>query len=194
MSLDTVAEEIRQEAEAEAEAILERADERAEEIVSAADAEAEEIVSDAEAEVEREIDQLREQERSSATLEAKHERMAVRREALDEVRDRVEARIADLDAETRRSLTDALLADSLAEFDSDERLAVYHAPGDEDLLTDLLADRENATTAGEYDCLGGVVVESERSRVRVKNTFDSVLEDVWEDELKRLSDRLFAEQ
>ncbi|GAD52757.1 V-type ATP synthase subunit E [Halarchaeum acidiphilum MH1-52-1] len=194
MSLETVAEEIRSEAEETADAIHKDADERAEEIIAEAEADADEIVETAEAEVAQEIDQLREQELSSAKLEAKHERMSARREALDDVRDRVESRLTDLDAEKRRSLTDSLLTDSLAEFDEDEQLAVHYAPGDEDLIADLLDERSNVTTAGEYDCLGGVVIESESSRVRVKNTFDSVLADVWEDELKEISNRLFDDR
>lgn len=44
---------------------------------------------------------------------------------------------------------------------------------------------------GEIDCLGGVVAESDTSRVRVNNTFDSILESVWDDELKNISERLF---
>ena len=35
------------------------------------------------------------------------------------------------------------------------------------------------------------MVDSTDSRVRVNNTFDSVLEDVWEDSLKNVSDILF---
>ncbi|GGL28607.1 ATP synthase subunit E [Halarchaeum grantii] len=194
MSLETVAEEIREEAEEQAEAIRQDAESEAEEIVSDAESEAEEIVSDAEAEVEREIDQLREQELSSAKLEAKHERMSARREALDDVRDRVESRIADLDADQRRELTESLLTNSLGEFAEDAQLAVHYAAGDEALIEELLEGRQNVAPAGEIDCLGGVVVESESSRVRVKNTFDSVLADVWEDELKQISDRLFDEQ
>jgi len=37
----------------------------------------------------------------------------------------------------------------------------------------------------------GVVAESDTSRVRVNNTFDSILESVWDDELKNISERLF---
>jgi len=37
------------------------------------------------------------------------------------------------------------------------------------------------------------VVESDASRVRVNNTFDSVLETVWEDQLKDVSTRLFEQ-
>jgi len=194
MSLETVAEEIREDAEERADAIREEAEAEAEEIVEQAEDDADEILAQAEAEVEREIDQLREQELSSAKLDAKHERMSARREALDDVRDRVESRIEDVDGDERRELTEALLETSLAEFDEDEQLAVHYAPGDDSLVTDLVADRPNVVAAGEIDALGGVVVESETSRVRVKNTFDSVLADVWEDELKRISNRLFDEQ
>jgi V/A-type H+-transporting ATPase subunit E len=70
-------------------------------------------------------------------------------------------------------------------------VSVYCRADDRDLLEDLLGGYDGFSVAGEYDCLGGVVVESEESRVRVNNTFDSVLETVWEDNLKELSDRLF---
>jgi len=61
---------------------------------------------------------------------------------------------------------------------------------DVDLVEELVEDR-NAVVDGEIDCLGGVVAESDTSRVRVNNTFDSILESVWDDELKNISERLF---
>ncbi|MFC7167354.1 V-type ATP synthase subunit E [Halospeciosus flavus] len=193
MSLETVVEEIRDEARSQAEEIHEEAEQEADRIVEEAEQEADEIIQEAEREVEREISQEREQKLSSAKLEAKHERMEARREAIAQAREQVEERIADLSGDERRELTRELLEDALAEFDEGEELAVHYAPGDEDLIEDLLSDYDGVHVAGEYDCLGGVVVESEESRVRVKNTFDSVLDDVWEDELKQISNRLFDE-
>jgi V/A-type H+-transporting ATPase subunit E len=70
---------------------------------------------------------------------------------------------------------------------------VYGREEDEALLTDLLSEYEGWSFAGTEDCLGGVIVESEQSRVRVNNTFDSVLAAVWDEELKRISERLFEE-
>jgi len=194
MSLDTVVEEIRDEARERADEIRNEGEERAEEIVSAAESEADDIVERAEEDVEREIEQEREQALSGAKLEAKHERMSARRDALESVRDEVEDRLRGLEGEEREELTRALLDDALTTFDEDDQLAVHYAPGDEDLLDDVLDDYTNVSLAGEFDCLGGVVVESESSRVRVKNTFDSVLEDVWEDDLRQISNRLFDEQ
>ncbi|OYR55701.1 V-type ATP synthase subunit E [Halorubrum halodurans] len=190
MSLETVVEDVRDEARARAEEIREEADAEAEEIIAEAEADAERIREERLAEVERQIDQEREQTLSSAKLEAKQERLGARRDVLQDVYDGVEAAIADLEADRRRELTEAALDASLAEFDDDEDVAVYTRPEDVDLLEELVADR-NAQVDGEVDCLGGVVAESDTSRVRVNNTFDSVLETVWDDELKHVSERLF---
>ncbi|WP_277542792.1 V-type ATP synthase subunit E [Haloarcula laminariae] len=194
MSLETVVEDIRDEARARAEEIRADADERAEEIRTEAEADAEEIREEREAEVEREIDQEREQRLSSAKLEAKQARLGARRDVLEDVRADVEAAIADLEGDRREELTRELLDGAVAEFDDGAELRVHGRADDRSLIEDILTDYDDATFAGERECLGGVVVESETSRVRVNNTFDSVLESVWEDNLKAISDRLFDDQ
>jgi len=191
MSLDTVAEDIRDEARARAEEIREEGETRASEIVEDAEADAEEIREEREAAVEREITQQREQAVSSAKLEAKQARLEARRDALEDVRTAVEETLADLEGERRRSLTASLLDAAAEEFGEGESVSVYGRADDEALLEDLLEEYDGFGVAGTYDCLGGVVVESEESRVRVNNTFDSLLETVWEDNLKELSNRLF---
>jgi V/A-type H+-transporting ATPase subunit E len=190
MSLDTVVEDVRDEARAHAKEIRESAESEAEEIIAEAEADAERIREERLAEVERQIDQEREQTLSSAKLEAKQERLGARRDVLEDVYDDVESAIADLEGDRRRELTATLLDASLAEFDDDEPVAVYARPEDAELVEELLADRD-AELDGEVDCLGGVVAESDASRVRVNNTFDSVLDSVWDDELKQVAERLF---
>ena len=193
MSLDTVVEDIREEANARAENIRDDGESRAEEIVSAAEEDAEEVLEEAEGEVEREIEQLREQRLSSAKLEAKQTRLEARRDVLGEVRERVEDELATLEGDTREELTRALLDASSDEFDDGDDVRVYGREEDEELIESILEDYDGYEFAGEYDCLGGVVVESDQSRVRVNNTFDSVLEDVWEDNLREISNRLFEQ-
>lgn len=190
MSLDTVVEDVRDEARARAEEIREAAESEADEIIAEAEADAERIREERLAEVDRQIDQEREQTLSSAKLEAKQERLGARRDVLEDVHDEVEAAIAGLDDDRRRELTETLLDATLAEFDDDDAVAVYTRAEDVELLEELVTDR-NAEVDGEVDCLGGVVAESDTSRVRVNNTFDSVLESVWDDELKNISERLF---
>jgi len=194
MSLDTVAEDIRDEARARAEEIRDDAESRAEEILSEADADAKQIREEREAAVEREIEQEREQRLSSAKLEAKQARLEARRNVLDEVRDDVEAAIADIDGDRREELTRELLAAGSEEFEGVDSVSVYGRAADEALLSSILADYEGYEYGGEYDCLGGVVLESESSRIRVNNTFDAVFEDVWEDNLRDVSEKLFDDQ
>ena len=193
MSLETVVEDIRDEARARAEEIREDGKQRAEEIREEAEADAESILEEREAEVERTVEQEREQALSSAKLEAKQKRLEARRDVLQEVRERVETALAELEGERREELTRALLDAAAAEIDldGDAEIAVHGRPDDEELLTGILADYDGFEFAGEYDCLGGVVVESRDSRVRVNNTFDSILDGVWEDNLKELSEKLF---
>ncbi|MFP8951707.1 V-type ATP synthase subunit E [Natrialbaceae archaeon A-arb3/5] len=193
MSLDTVVEDIRDEARARAENIRDEGESRAEEIVSAAEKDAAETLERAEADVDREIDQLREQRLSSAKLEAKQKRLEARRDVLGEVREAVEDELAALDGDDRETLTRELLDASSVEFDEGDDVSVYGRADDQELIESILADYDGYEYAGEYDCLGGVVVESEQSRVRVNNTFDSILEDVWEDNLREISNRLFEQ-
>ena len=189
MSLETVVEDVRDEARARATEIREAAEAEAEEILAEAEADAEQLREARLAEVDRQIEQEREQALSSATLEAKQERLGARRDVLEDVYDAVEESIADVDGDRRRELTEALLEATLAEFD-DETVPVYPRAADVDLTEPLLQGR-NAEVGEPVGCLGGVVAESDASRVRVNNTFDSILESVWDDELKQVSERLF---
>jgi len=191
MSLETVVEDIRDEARARAEEIKSEAQERADEIVESAEDDAEALEEEREAEVERTIRQEREQTLSSAKLEAKQERLEARRDVLEDVREQVEERLTSLDPDRREELTRALLDDASSEFGDGDDVVVYGRADDEELLTEILADYDGYSWGGERECLGGVVVESTASRVRVNNTFDSVLESVWEDNLKELSAKLF---
>jgi V/A-type H+-transporting ATPase subunit E len=190
--LDTVVEDIRDEARARAEEIRSEGQARADEIRSEAEADAEAIVEEREREVERQIAQEREQATSAAKLEAKQERLEARRDALQTVREQVETELASLSGDRREELTRALLDAAAAEFDDASDVVVHGRAADEALLEEILTDYEGFSLSGEpVDCLGGVVVESTASRVRIDNTFDSLLDTVWENNLKDVSGILF---
>ena len=76
---------------------------------------------------------------------------------------------------------------------ADETVRVHGHEDDTELLETIVDDFEGFAVGDPVDCLGGVVVESDESRVQVNNTFDSVLEEVWEDNLGEISARLFEE-
>ena len=193
MSLDTVVEDIRDEARARAEDIRSEGEERAEEIVSEAERDAEEIRQEAEREAERAIEQEREQKLSSAKLEAKQQRLDARREIIEEVRDEVETEVAAIDGDERAELTRTLLDAATEEFEDASEASVHGRAEDEELLETILEEYDGFEVGEPIECLGGVTLESDASRVRVNNTFDSVLEEVWDDNLREISARLFEE-
>lgn len=193
MSLETVAEDVTDDAHERAERIREEADKRAAEIVERAERDAEEERDEREEEVESTIERERDQRLSSVKLEAQQKRLETRREVLTDTREEVEERIADLSGERRKELTQTLLEEATTEFEEGTNVGLYGRKEDGALLASLAEDYDGYEHAGEYDCLGGVVAESERSRVRVNNTFDSILDSVWDDELKTISSRLFDE-
>lgn len=193
MSLETVVADIRDEARARAEEIRAEAEQEADEVLAEAEQEAEEIREKRQREVERQIEQEREQKLSSAKLEAKQERLEARRDILQEVREQTEAAIADLE-EGREELTRTLVEDAAEEFDDGATVSVYGRADDQELIESILDEYDGYEYDGEYDCLGGIVAESESSRVRVKNTFDSILAEVWEDNLREISRQLFEDQ
>ena len=190
MSLDTVAEDIKDDARERAERIERETDERVEEIRAEAQADADDILAERERDLETRIEQEREQKLSSAKLEAKQKRLEARRDSLAAVRERAESAVADISGDRREALTRELLDDAAREFDGGS-IEVYGRADDADLIESILDDYENFSHAGSVDCLGGIVAENEASRVRVNNTFDSVFDAVWDEELKAVSDRLF---
>lgn len=193
MSLESVVEDIREQARAEAEEIRAAAETEAEAIVAEAEEEATTILEERERAVEREVAQLREQRLSSATLEAKQLRLQARREALDRVRTTVEERLEDLEGDARRELTATLLEAALAEYATDDDLVVHGRPADEELLETLVAEDDRLSVGAPVDRLGGVVVEGAATRMRVDNSFDAVLDEVWDENLRSISDELFGE-
>lgn len=191
MSLDTVAEDIRAQAQTEAEELIQAAEQEAETLRKQAEREADELREQRLTEAESTIEQEREQKLSSASLEAKQLRLKARRDALADVRTSIETELKSIDGEKRRALTEQLLAATVTEFDAGP-IDIYCRAEDRELLEQLAAEYEEKELryAGDTDCLGGVIAESDSSQVRVTNTFDAVLADIWDENLKETADRL----
>ena len=194
MSLETVVEVIREEARARAREISEETDAEIQERLAAAEDDADAIIEDRQAAVEEQIEREREQAISGAKLEAKQARLATRRDLLEDLRESVEERISSLEGERREALTRPLLEDAITEYPEDADVHVRGAAADEALLTELVGEFDNADYDGTVDCLGGVEVSSPASRVTIDNTFDAILDDMWDDHLKDLSAQLFESE
>ena len=191
MSLETVADDIREQARKRAAELRAEGEQQREELLEQARQEADQIVADAESTVAGQIEQEREQALSSAKLEAKQARLEARRELLASIHDDVEASVRELDGNRRYDLTSAVVEAAVDEF-GEEPLRLYGRADDQSLLEEIATEYDHVSVGGEVDCLGGVVVESEQSQVRVNNTFDATLETVWDENLREISESLFA--
>jgi V/A-type H+-transporting ATPase subunit E len=192
MGLETVVDDIKQKARARADEIVDEAEQESDETLSEARQEAESIVEQAREEAKKEAEDLREQEVSSAKLEARKMVSREERDLLAELRADVRDELAGLE-DGREDLTRSLLEAGVEEL-GDEEGAVYAAEGDEELVEDLVDDVDGFEYGGTTDVLGGVVVESADGEVRVDNSFDSVLERLWNDSLREVSARLLEDE
>ncbi|MFB6283040.1 MAG: V-type ATP synthase subunit E [Halobacteria archaeon] len=191
MGLETVVEDITEKARNRAEEIREEAESEADEIVADAEDEADEIMEEAKEEVEKEIDEAREQTLSSAQLESKKKVSRTRKELLDELKKDVREELAELE-DGRREITESLLNDAVDEID-DSSGTVHSSENDEELVKELTEDHDGFSYGGSENIVGGVVVENSTGKVRVTNSFDSVLEKVWSDSISEISSRLLGE-
>lgn len=192
MSLETVVEDIREKARGDAERILSEADIEGKEIVDKAKKEAAIIKVLGKEEMGRRIELEREQKFSSANLAAKQKTLERKRDLLELVRQEIENEISQIKGKEREELTEKLIESSMEEFKDVKDVVVYCKLEDGKLLKSLLKKHKDVKYGGEYECIGGVVMESESARMRVNNTFDSVIETVWTEELKNISEVLFG--
>jgi len=192
MSLETVVEDIRGKAREDAERILSEADIEGKEIVDKAKKEAAIIKVLGKEEMGRRIELEREQKFSSANLAAKQKTLERKRDLLELVRQEIENEISQIKGKEREELTEKLIESSMEEFKDVKDVVVYCKLEDKKLIKSLLKKHKDVKYGGEYECIGGVVMESESARMRVNNTFDSVIETVWTEELKNISELLFG--
>ncbi|MDY7081506.1 MAG: V-type ATP synthase subunit E, partial [Halobacteria archaeon] len=174
MGLETVVEDIKEEARSRAQEIRQEAEDDHDRLIDEAEDEAETIRKEAEQEVENEIKSRREQTLSSAKLESQKMESRARKRLLDELRGDVEDRLAELD-DGREELTRELLEGAIEDLDEDAG-SVYSAGRDEELVSNIVQEYDGFDFAGTEDMLGGVIVEAEDGEVRIDNTFDSVLD------------------
>ena len=192
MSLETVVEDIREKARGDAERILSESDAEGKEIIDKARKEASVNRAVGKEEISRKIELEKEQKFSSTNLAAKQKTLEKKRDLLELVRQEIENEISQIKGKEREELTGKLIESSIKEFIDVKDVVVYGNVEDEKLLKSLLKKHKGVKYGGEYECIGGVVMESESARMRVNNTFDSIIETVWTEEQKNISELLFG--
>lgn len=184
MSLDRVVEDI-----------LKRGEQNRAEIIRMGEQERDEQVSLVEKKIEENrarswkrnkalIEQLEQQEVSSAELEAKKSLLAAERGVMDELKAQVLAEIAGFSPEKRKNLYSKLIAGAKKELGD---CLLYSRKEDRPLLQ----LSSGMSHAGEIEGIGGLVFESKDGSIRLDCRFESLLEEVWNSKMRDIHEKLF---
>jgi V/A-type H+-transporting ATPase subunit E len=183
MALDKVVGDILDGAQKDAEKLLKSADEEKSSILKLADESIAGKGKEREKELQDALRRLRQQEISSAELEAKRIVLNAKKEMLDKSFHETLKRLNALDRDVRSAVYAKILTDSKATISNPK---VYCPKGDALLLLG------EAKHVYEVDMEPGLILESEAGDIRLDYRFRSLLESVWEKELKNISTILFG--
>ena len=184
MGLETVLERIQDTGKAEADAIVAQGRQERERILSEVRAEGGKLAARREAEARDQTERRRVQALARADLDAKRAVLTAQAEVLRAVRDRARERLA-----ASRSPADLrrILQKHAEEWRSGR---VYSNARD---AADVRAIVGGAF-AGTVDCIGGVLIENREGTERTDLTFDSILDDLWDDVVREVARTLWPKK
>lgn len=176
--------------------ILRKGEERRREIISQGERERDEQVSladkqiddnrrKAEARAKTQMAQTEQQEFSSAELESKKTLLAAQRQVMEDLKAHTLSDLASFPDPKRKAMYSKLAAKARKELGD---CYVYSNEKDKPLAQ----FPSGVTHAGTIDCIGGLVFESKDRTVRLDYRFESVLEEVWNKNMREIYTRLFG--
>ncbi len=137
-------------------------------------------------EVERASARMKQQEISSAHLDAKKVRLNAQKDLLDEVKLRAFKALGNLPQEKNFACLKALIAKAGREF------SIGNIYCNEKDASFVKISSTHFKFAGTINCIGGIVVESIDKTVTLDYRYETILEDLWTNSMKKVSDILFA--
>ncbi len=182
MGLETIVSDIRAKAEARAKEIDEEARREVDKILAEAESEAKKIKASREELAKKEIQRLRQQELSSANLEVKRMILNSKKEILDKVYQKTLEDIKNLPDKKNKDILQSLI-----KLHSGEGARIYSNARDEAFVKKA----SKLTYMGNIDCIGGIVIENEDGSVYLDYTYDTLIKDINEKSLKKISGILF---
>lgn len=129
------------------------------------------------------IAQMEQQELSSAELESKKIMLAAQRTSMEELKEQVLQELGNYPADRRKKLYSKLVSRAKKELGD---CVVYSNRADKALLQ----LSSGMTSGASIDCIGGLVFESEDKSIRLDFRFESMVEDVWNRNIREIFNRL----
>lgn len=185
MTLNKVVEEILRKGEEKKADLIRAGEQERDEQIREAEKKIAENKVKAEGKVADTIAQMEQQELSSAELESKKALLMARKNVMDELREQVLLEVARLPAERRKKMYSKLMNRAKKELGE-----CYVYSNKEDKA--LLALPPGLASAGTVECSGGLVFESKDRTVRLDYRFESILDDVWNEDMQKIYEILFG--
>jgi len=206
MSLDKVLEQIEQATKKEVDEIIDEGRAEAERILEKANRDIEELKAKKEQELQDTLKELKEIKLSKLRMEYKRKKLDMEKEIIHKLWERVKEKVANLDPQTNEKLIIKLLhiaratpvysiysityrGGDVCEVPTKRPFYIYSNKRDEDLIkkySDLEYD-------GNVECIGGLVAESEDRNWKLNLTYDSLLEEIFDNSLKKVHKNLLGE-
>lgn len=185
MSLERLVEEILDLGERESQEILASAQEQRERMLADVRARTESLMKDKESQAEEQASRERLREMARAELESKRMVLQAQREVLDQVLK--EAREGLRNSAPHEELLKVLVKAHTEEISDGIILCTKEeAP--------VLRRLVEAEVKDELDGIGGFIIESRDGSRRVNLTFETLLDDLWEEVVKEVADILLGEE
>jgi V/A-type H+-transporting ATPase subunit E len=185
MALDKVANDILESGRKEAYKRIQEAEKERARILQETDQKIEKMQKVEEKELQEALRRMRRQELSSAELEAKKIVLNKKKEILDRAFEEILRELSSMDPKEKANLYKKSIANG--------KKVIHHpkvyVPKHEG---DLLAGTRGCDSINETEMDSGVILGSEDGTVRLDFRFRTILEGIWERELKSVSDTLFA--
>jgi len=185
MALDKVANNILDNARKEADLRIQEAEKERAKILQETDQKIERMQKAEEKELQDALVRMRRQELSSAELEAKKIVLNKRKDILNRTFNEMLRELSTMDPKEKSALYKKILADGKKVI---HKPKVFCPKGEADLLAGL----RGCESLTETDMESGLILENEDGTVRLDFRFRTILESIWDRELKNISNTLFG--
>ena len=184
MSLDNLLTELEKNSKLEATKILSEAEKECSKIIADAKKTIAEKKVETETTLQRELEQQKKQAIASAELEAKKVYLQTQKKILDELYNEILADLENLNEQHRKNFLIKLIKRAKSVFQNG---GFYSSKKD----ADFIKLNSGYTYLGEIATVGGFILENPDKTARLDLRFETLLESLWEKNLKNIAERLF---
>jgi V/A-type H+-transporting ATPase subunit E len=192
MGIEVVLEEIREKGRREVEETRRDTQRQVEEIISKGQERVKELERGMEEDLERQVSRILSQEISAANLSAKRLLLTVQKELFEQVKEKTLASILARPESFQRGAMERLLLQAAKEI---REGSVSASERQLPLVREILARHPELSglRPGEPRAIeGGIIAESRDGHLKIEYSYRSILEKVWAERLKEVSDVLFG--